>query len=306
MEQWAGSWQVMGGPAALRLWSDGGVDLAEAGQLARSEWQRLEAKYSRFLATSWLHQVNAHAGSARRWRVDDETASLLNLGAQLHRISHGAFDLTAGALQRLWDFRHAELPETGRLSDALSRCGWHRLHWDGQELALPEPGLSLDLGGLVKEYAADRAVQLLRQQGVLGGYVNLAGDIALVGPQADGTPWTFGVQHPRQADATVAGVALAQGALATSGDYERGFDLDGRRYHHLLDARRGWPVGHWASVSVAGPSAAAAGALATVAMLLEAEGLSLLEGSGCWYLAVRSSGEIHTLDPSSWGCAQER
>lgn len=293
MPVWAVDLQVMGGPAALRLSAAASVDLPAAAQAAERELRRLEARYSRFRPDAWLAQVNAHSGSNRRWRVDEESAALLDLGATLHRLSNGAFDLTAGALQRVWDFGAGRPPPADALRAALRCVGWSRVHWDGRELALPEPCLSLDFGGLVKEYAADRAAQLLRSLGVAGGYVNLAGDLALIGPQADGSAWPLAIQHPREPAAVLATLGMAQGALATSGDYERGFVFEGRRYHHLLDARSGWPVQHWASVSVAAPSCASAGALATLAMLQQQAGLALLQDSGCAFLAMESSGNVH-------------
>jgi thiamine biosynthesis lipoprotein ApbE len=107
----------------------------------------------------------------------------------------------------------------------------------------------------------------------------------VIGPRADGTGWRLGIRDPRDEHKLLGELTLSQGALATSGDYERGFEVDGRRYGHLLDARTGWPVSHWSSVSVAAPNALAAGALATLGMLIGEQARALLEAQGAWYVA---------------------
>jgi thiamine biosynthesis lipoprotein len=262
-------------------------------QAAEAEIRRIEAKYSRFRADSLIGRINVSAGLGEALTVDAETAALLQLGAQLHQLSEGRFDLTSGVLQQAWDFRAARLPEPAALQAALDRVGWSRVFWDGERIALPEAGMAIDLGALGKEYAADRAAGLLRACGAAGGFVNLAGDIALIGPDELGRPWRLGIQHPRQAEGLVAELDLSGGALCTSGDYERGFELDGQRYHHLLDARNGWPVCHWQSVSVVAPSCAAAGAVSTLAMLLGEDALPMLEAQGVWYLAIGPRGRTY-------------
>ena len=110
--------------------------------------------------------------------------------------------------------------------------------------------LELDLGGIVKEYAADCAARVLSDAGIEHALVNLGGDVRAVGPRADGAPWRIGVRHPRRPDGLVATVSISEGALATSGDYERCIEVEGVRYGHVLDPRTGWPVRHLASVTV--------------------------------------------------------
>jgi len=161
--------------------------------------------------------------------------------------------------------------------------------------------MELDFGGIGKEYAADRARAVLAQAGVQHGFVNLGGDLRVLGPRADGRPWCFGIQHPREPGAVCAQVQLRDGALATSGDYERFFVTpEGRRCCHILDPRSGEPVTHWQSISVAAPVCAAAGALATIAMLHGPDGADFLRRQGVAFLAVDSAGrlEAHAIDAS--------
>jgi thiamine biosynthesis lipoprotein ApbE len=182
-------------------------------------------------------------------------------------LSDGLFDITSGVLRRVWDFKAGRVPQPEQLHSVLPLIGWSQVEWNGQTIRLPRAGMEIDFGGFGKEYAADRAMAVLHATGQRHGYVNLGGDIRVLGPRADGSAWRFGIQHPRQPEATIASVELAEGALATSGDYERYFEQGGRRYCHILDPHTGQPVSHWAGVSVTAPACVAAGALSTIAML---------------------------------------
>jgi len=155
--------------------------------------------------------------------------------------------------------------------------------------------MQIDFGGIGKEYAADRAAGVLLEAGAAHGLVNLGGDVRVLGPAPDGTPWRIAIQHPRGAPGTpVARMDVEAGALATSGDYERYFEVGGRRYSHLLDPLTGWPVDTWQSVSVVAPLAVAAGACASIAMLLPVgDALGFLDAQGLRYLAIDAAGQHH-------------
>ena len=266
--------------------------LEPAAQAARDEVLRIEAKYSRYRADSVLSAINRNAQGVAL-AVDEETAGLLDFGARLHALSGGLFDLSSGVLRHAWNFAAAQVPEAVQLAPWLARVGWERVEWDGERLRLPEPGMELDFGGIGKEYAADRAQAVLAAHGLRHGFVNLGGDLRLLGPRADGSAWRLGIQHPRQPGAVVASLSLQHGALATSGDYERFFERDGRRYCHLLNPRSGQPVRHWQSISVTAPLCAAAGAVSTCAMLMEDQAPAWLRAQGLSYLAVAADGSLH-------------
>jgi thiamine biosynthesis lipoprotein len=140
--------------------------------------------------------------------------------------------------------------------------------------------MEIDFGGVVKEYAADRAATLCADAGLRHGLVDLGGDIKVIGPHADGSPWVVGIQHPRIADAVMATLDLSHGAIATSGDYERFVEVEGRRYSHILSPRTGMPVQGLAGVSVVAPECVVAGSAATIAMLMEERGPAWLEEFG--------------------------
>lgn len=168
----------------------------------------------------------------------------------------------------------------------LPLVGWAKVEWDETGVYLPSEGMEIDFGGFGKEYACDRAAQILRDARVRSALVNLSGDIVAIGSKPDGSAWEIGIQHPRQPASLLAKVPLQDAAVATSGDYERFFEKDGTRYCHLLNPLTGQSVHYWQSVSVAGPSCLAAGALTSVVMLAESEGKSLLFASGLPFLAL--------------------
>jgi thiamine biosynthesis lipoprotein len=276
---------VAGDDAAARL----------AAHEAMAEVQRIEGKYSRYRDDSVVSRINAAAGRGEATPIDAETAGLLAFADQLHRSSGGLFDLTSGVLRKAWDFRSGRVATEAQLQALRPLVDWRRVVRDDRHVLLPEAGMELDLGGIGKEYAADRAQAILAKAGVRHGFVNLGGDLRVLGPRADGRPWRFGIQHPREPGALGASVELRDGALATSGDYERFFVTpEGRRCCHILDPRSGRPVTHWQSVSVVAPVCAAAGALATIAMLLGSEGAAFLRGQGVAFLAIDAEGRVYS------------
>ncbi|PTT87002.1 hypothetical protein DBR42_12560, partial [Pelomonas sp. HMWF004] len=177
---------AMGTVCRLRLCADSPQAATQAAERAVAEVRRLEIKYSRYRADSIVSRINAAAGTGQRVEVDAETAALLNFAAQLHAHSEGLFDITSGVLRRVWDFGSGRLPTDDAVRALLPLVGWHRVHWDGQAIALPQAGMELDFGGFGKEYAADCAATALKSVGVYGGTINLGGDVRIVGPHPDG------------------------------------------------------------------------------------------------------------------------
>lgn len=282
---------ALGGPCSLQLYAADAARAAAAADAAQAELRRIEHKYSRYRPDSLLSRLNASAGDARGIAVDDETAALLDYAAAAYAQSGGAFDISSGVLRRAWDFKAGRLPAPGAVEALLPLVGWSRLRWQRPQLVLPVAGMELDFGGFGKEYAADRAAAVLRAAGIRHGLVELGGDLALVGPHPDASPWLIGVRHPRAPEQAIATLELREGALATSGDYERYFEQDGHRYAHLLDPRSGWPVEGLASVSVIAPSCLVAGTATTVALLLGIEaGVRWLRELGLPHLWVQADG----------------
>jgi thiamine biosynthesis lipoprotein len=282
----------MGSPCALHLHaSPRRADAAFAAGVA--EVLRLERKYSRYRDDSEAARINASAGDPRGVEVDRETAGLLDYADTCFRESGGLFDVTSGVLRRVWNLKSGRLPSREEVDSALELVGWDRVVWDGARLVLPRPGMEVDFGGYVKEYAADRVAELIRRRGLRHGLVDLGGDLAIVGPHPDGSAWRVGVRDPRRPDSAVAAVDLHGGAIASSGDYERCMIVDGVRYGHILDPRSGWPVQGLAAVSVVAPHCLVAGTASTVAMLKgEVAGRAWLDALGLPHLCVDQKGAV--------------
>lgn len=281
---------AMGTPCELRLCTTDPAAAQAAAQRVLADVQRLEQRYSRYRADSLLSAINRVAAAGGSVDVDDETAALLNYAHTCHAQSGGRFDISSGLLRRAWRFDSGRLPAAAEVQALLPRVGWPRVRWQPPKLTFDTSGMELDLGGIVKEYAADRAATLLAEAGVAHALVNLGGDLRVLGPQPDGSPWRVGVRDPHRPGQLLATLALSAGALASSGDYERCIVVDGVRYGHILDPRSGWPVRGLAAVSVAAPLAVVAGSACTVAMLMGRDGIDWLAGTALPHLWVDDEG----------------
>ena len=290
---------AMASPCEIRLVGIPVTDAQRLADQAINEVRRIETKYSRYRSDSVISRINAAAGQVdSAVAVDSETAQLLDFATKLFESSGGLFDCTSGVLRRAWDFKAQtpRLPDAAMLSKLLPLVGWRHVAWDGERITLMREGMELDFGGFGKEYAVDRATTLLETAGVKHGLVNLGGDVRVLGPRLDGSAWRIGIRDPRapehDEDRCFASIAVSHGAIATSGDYERFIEVNGRRYCHILNPQTGWPVAHWRSVSVLGPLCVLAGALSTIAMLKGEGALSFLDSESVSYLLSDSNGKL--------------
>ncbi|BCR06856.1 thiamine biosynthesis lipoprotein ApbE [Desulfuromonas versatilis] len=243
---------------------------------AFAEMSRIEGLMSPHLPGSDVARL---AGPVSSLEVSPDTAAVLTLGLQVARVSGGAFDMTLGRLKELWgvETENPRVPAAGDIAEALQGTGLEALRLDGTRVEKGAVDLAVDLGGIAKGYAVDRAAAVLKNAGIERASINAGGDLRLLGDH-QGRPWRIGIQHPRQDQVMLATLALADTAVVTSGDYERFFEKDGRRYHHLFDPRTGYPSAASQSVTVVADSAMLADALATAAFVLGPEaGLALLE-----------------------------
>ncbi|MCB1666272.1 MAG: FAD:protein FMN transferase [Pseudomonadales bacterium] len=287
--------QAMGTVCEVQLYAPNRALAKRAVEQVLQDVERLEARYSRYRDSSFLSEINRVAASAGEIHVDEETALLLDYADTCYQQSDGLFDITSGLLRKAWNFKSGRLPEQAQLDALLSRIGWQKVVWDSPVLRFSRPGMEIDFGGIVKEYAVDRAATLCQQQGIQHGMINLGGDIRIIGPHPDGTPWRIGIQHPRNSRETLCTVELSEGALASSGDYERSLLIDGVRYGHILNPRTGWPVRHIAAVSVIADLCVLAGSVATIGMLRDEDAEEWLTELGGRCLWVTTAGEVGSL-----------
>jgi thiamine biosynthesis lipoprotein len=284
MKLFAFPFAAMGSPCEINLYAASEAQARTVADAAIAEAHRLEARYSRYRDDSLLADINRVAASGGAIEVDAETASLFDYADTCYRESGGLFDVTSGILRRAWRFKEGRLPPREEVDALLGRIGWNKLSWRPPRLKF-EPGMEIDFGGIVKEYAADRLATLCLDAGMRHGLVNLGGDIRVVGPHADGRPWSIGIQDPLRQNAAMGALAISHGGVATSGDYARCMTIAGRRYGHVLNPVTGWPVQFLASVTVVADFCVVAGSASTIAMLKEADGPRWLDELGlphCW------------------------
>ena len=284
----------MGGPASLTLCAGSNPDIPV--ETLRDEvvdlLEDIEARYSRYRHDSIVSEINRRAGTGEFTELDAETAALFGLADQLWHASGGLFDITSGPLRRAWDFRMNGGADPTHIEPALSLVGWDRIERTHDSLRLPECGMEVDLGGLAKEYAVDCATQHLRTAGITSGVIELAGDVGAIGCRPDGTPWRIGIQSPGEPD-SLCTVQLVDSAIATSGNYARRIEYEGKEYGHLLNPKTGWPVEGPSSVSVIDSHCLTAGAVATVACLHRtADSKHWLEHATLPWLMVSATGEL--------------
>lgn len=259
--------------------------LAEClGRNVAAEAWRIEDKFSRYLTDSVVGRINSNGG--RSFTVDAETSVLIDFAARCHALSDGAFDITSGVLRRVWRFDGSNVtPTPDAIEEVLVNVGFDRLTWVSPQLTVPA-GMEIDLGGIGKEYAVDRALALVSAEAPGATLVNFGGDLAASHPPKSGN-WRVGVEQPDRPGEPRLLLEFSRGGLATSGDAHRSILIDGVRYGHILDVRTGWPVKNAPrSVSVAAGTCVEAGMLATLAMLKgnAAEQFLTDEGVAHWCL----------------------
>lgn len=285
----------MGTDLTLTVRGPDAAALESALDAAEGELRRVED-----LMTDWrpspLTTLNAAAGGGP-CEVPPELMTIIARSLGVSRLTEGAFDITYAGAGKLWDFQAIApvVPSDVKLREALTRVDWTRVAFDDQRstVTLPE-GFRVGLGGIAKGYGVDRAMRVLQAHGIAHAVVNAGGDLKVLGEDTDG-PWEVALKHPRDRDRVMAVMRFSNAAVVTSGDYERFFELDGKRYHHILDPRTGLPATGCMSATVSAPSAELADALATaccvagpVSALRWAERLPQVE-----VLCVDMEGRIH-------------
>ena len=246
---------------------------------ALKECDRLEQLLSKTIEGSDVWRINHAEGQPVE--VDPVTAEVIRTALAISEISEGAFDITIAPASALWDFKAETpaLPDAEALAEAASRVNWRALQLEGNTVTLPA-GMMIDLGGIAKGYIGDAVRAYLENRGITSAVLAFGGNIVTIGTKPDGKLWKIGVQDidgPAMESMLV--LQMGGGSAVTSGNYERGFELDGVRYHHILEPATGWPVQNsLASVTILGDSSAMGDGLSTAAFVLgEEKGLALIE-----------------------------
>jgi thiamine biosynthesis lipoprotein len=262
---WHGSFTAMASPCEVLI-EVGDEQLArQILKVVSGEATRIEQKFSRYRDDNVIHQINNALGKAVT--VDDETARLIDFCENLYKMSDGLFDITSGILRKAWRFDGSDkLPKRAMIKKIIKQVGWDKVNWQSGVL-LMRPEMEIDLGGIGKEYAVDRAILLIGALTSHSVLVNFGGDLATTGKNRRQGYWSVG-RLVTGKENSVAMFRLSQGAIATSGDAHRFLLKNGVRYSHVLNPQTGWPVPNTPhTVSVAAPTCIEAGMMSTLAML---------------------------------------
>lgn len=273
-----GRFTAMASPCEVLCELDDTQDVLELTSLVATEAWRIEDKLSRYVPGNIIDQINNAAGAAIE--VDAETAQLIDFAATLYQISERKFDITSGVLRKVWRFDgSSNIPSQAAIHKVMRKVGWHRVQWDSPQLRM-NSGMEIDLGGIGKEYAVDRAAQMLREQTSVSCLVNFGGDLVATKKPTRHKTWRVGIESLGSRDERNGRILnLDVGALATSGDARRFLIREGVRYSHILNPQTGWPVPDAPrSVTVAADTCTQAGMLSTMAMLNGAQAEAFLDG----------------------------
>lgn len=244
-----------------------------------AEIQRMELLLTEFDDHSETGKINAHAGLAPV-HTTEEVFRLLQRCQHISGLTQGAFDITSGALKKLYRFKEnpSTFPPQAAIQAALNCTGYrHIILQENNQVLLAKKGMRIGFGAIGKGYAADRVKKLWQQMGVKAGVVNASGDLTAWGRQADGSPWKVGIADPEHPEQVLMWLPVDNASVATSGNYEQYLDVGGVRYSHNIDPRTGMPARFLKSVTIISPSAELSDALATAVTIMGKEvGLNLI------------------------------
>ncbi len=269
---------IMGTVVRTELWSDDPLTAAEAIRLVNEEMHRIDRSMSTYKPDSEISRINRDAAK-NPVTISAELLDLIARGIEMSRLTQGAFDITYASVGQLYDFRAGVRPDEKQIAATLPAISYRFVELDLVERTVffAKQGVRIDLGGIAKGYAVERGAGILRAQGIAHGLVSAGGDSRVLGDRR-GAPWIVGVRDPRNSDRVVARLPLIDEAISTSGDYERFFEEDGVRYHHIISPATGHSASEVRSVTIIGPDATMTDGLATSVFVMGVDnGLQLID-----------------------------
>jgi thiamine biosynthesis lipoprotein len=269
---------IMGTAISVELWADDRAEGESAITAVMDEMHRIDHLMSPHRPASELSRINRDAATSAV-SVSAEMIRLLDRANEFSRLSDGAFDITYAAVGHLYDYRERIRPNEAELARARALVGWRNLVVDvpARTVRFALDGMRIDLGGFAKGQAVDNATAILQAIGIRHAIVSAGGDSRVIGDRR-GRPWTIGVRDPRRAGEMVAMLPLEDVSISTSGDYERYFDADGVRFHHLIDPATGRSPSSVHSVTILAEDGLTTEALSKCVFVLGVEkGLRLIE-----------------------------
>jgi thiamine biosynthesis lipoprotein len=263
---------IMGTRITVELWSDDREKADQAIDAVLDEMRHVDETMSTYKPTSEVSLVNAGA-AAGPMHITKELFDLLTTAKEYSVITDGAFDITYASVGYLYDFRKHIRPDETQIDKALPAVDYRHLLLDPnkQTVRFSQKGVRIDLGGIAKGYSVDRGIDVLKARGITRAYVSAGGDSRIIGDRF-GKPWMVGIRDPRkEAGEVITRIPLVDAAISTSGDYERYFEEDGVRYHHIIDPRTGHSASKVRSATIIGPYAIRTDGLSKTAFVLGPE-----------------------------------
>lgn len=287
---------MMGTMITIKVFGPGRAGVADA---VAARFKQLEELMSVNIETSEVSQINANAGK-QAVKVSEDTFNVIRKAVEYAEKTDGLFDPSVGPLVELWGIgtSHAKVPTQAEIGQVLPLVNYKNIQLNEAEqtIYLTQPGMKIDVGGIAKGYAADKAIEIYREHNVKSAFVNLGGNVMVHGRKPDNSLWKIGIQHPRQIrDELMATIDMDDITVVTSGDYERFFERDGVRYHHILNPKTGYPADTGLmSASIIGETSADADALSTSVFLLGVDkGKELAEECGFQVMLVDINKRIY-------------
>jgi FAD:protein FMN transferase len=262
---------IMGTRIVVELWADDTASGNRAIDSVIDEMNRIDREMSTYKPDSEVSRVNAHASKAPM-KISDELFGLLSTAVEYSKITHGAFDITYASVGFMYDFHAHKKPSEQQIKQALPAVNYKFIMLDAKNKTVffSHANVRIDLGGIGKGHAVDRGIALLQARGVMHALVTAGGDSRIIGDRF-GKPWIIGIRHPDDKSKLIAKLPLDNTAISTSGDYERYFDENGQRYHHIIDPHTGRSASKVRSATILASTATRTDGLSKTAFVLGAE-----------------------------------
>jgi FAD:protein FMN transferase len=262
---------TMGTRIIVELWSEDRAAGERDIDAVMAEMRHIDTEMSTYKPDSEISRVNAHAAQGPV-KISAELFGLLETALDYSRITEGAFDITYASVGFMYDFRARHRPTEQQIDAALPAVNYRHVLLDRatSTVRFSQPGVRIDLGGIAKGYSVDRGIEILQKRGITHALVSAGGDSRIIGDRF-GKPWIVGIRHPDHKEQVIARLPLIDTAISTSGDYERYFDENGVRYHHIIDPRTGHSASAVRSATVLAPTATRTDGLSKTAFVLGAE-----------------------------------
>ncbi len=262
---------IMGTRCYVELWADDPEKGNDAIDAVMAELRRIDDLMSHYKPESELSQINQYANE-RPVQVDKELFDLIKLSTHYSQITEGAFDITYASVGYLYDYPKHVHPTEEQIREKLPAVNWRNMLLDERHhtVRFEHPGMRIDVGGIGKGYAVDRGIEILKARGITRALVTAGGDSRIIGDRM-GRPWLVAIRHPDNPNKVVTRIPLADSAVSTSGDYERFFDEEGVRYHHIIDPRTGHSASKVRSATILAPTATQTDGMSKTAFVLGPE-----------------------------------